>query len=231
MLAAGAGSVGLECRALSNLAEGAAVFCRVVGGFFGGRLGGRIVGSRSLSRRRRELRGERGSRGWRHWHPASAKRLHAHHTAAVAHSLGRLQANPQARSFDTSHWRHASGTRPSLRRGSFAFACADGGPHSIAAKSGGLDVWHAIFGSLFSGPTCGSSPEKWPGLLRFLKNLFRRKSLSAWARWESSPDVCCGAFNCQRAIVVRAFQPDLRYAAVGRPLRGFHQARSLICGA
>ena len=101
--------------------------------------------------------------------------------------------------------------RPSLRRGSFAFACTDGGPHSIAAKSGGLDVRHAIFSSLFSGPTCGSSPDYWPGLLRFLKNFFRCKSPSA-GETQSSPDIFCGAFSFQRANAGRAFRATPRLA-------------------
>jgi hypothetical protein len=92
-------------------------------------------------------------------------------------------AEPGAEVATASAWSQEAIVGHPFKQGSFAFACADGGPHAIAAKSGGLDVRHAIFSSLFSGPTRGASPEKWPGLLRFLKNLFRRKSLSARARW------------------------------------------------
>lgn len=42
---------------------------------------------------------------------------------------------------------------------------------------------------------------------------------------QSPPDVSCEAFNYQRTIVGQAFQPDGRYAAVGRPSRGFLQTR------
>jgi hypothetical protein len=59
--------VRLESLTYANLADGAAIFCSVVGRFFGGRLG-RIVDSRSLSQRRRDTEKEvesYGSRGCR----------------------------------------------------------------------------------------------------------------------------------------------------------------------